>query len=29
MQVNAISSYDKGFTGKRDNIDSAIAQDDR
>ncbi len=29
MQVNAISSYDKGFTGKRDNIDGAIAQDDR
>lgn len=29
MQVNAISSYNKGFTGKRDNIDGAIAQDDR
>lgn len=30
MLVNAVSSYSKGFTGKsRENIDGAIAEDDR
>lgn len=29
MQINAISSYNKGFTGKRDRIDEAIVQDDK
>lgn len=29
MQVKAVSSFDKGFTGKRDRIDAAIVQDDR
>lgn len=29
MQVQAISSYNKGFTGKRDRIDQAIVQDDK
>lgn len=28
MQVNAISSYNKGFTGVNDKIDEAIVQDD-
>ena len=29
MQINAISSYDKGFTGSRERIDEAIVQDDK
>lgn len=29
MQLQAISSYNKGFTGKRDRIDEAIVQDDK
>ena len=29
MQVQAISSHNQGFTGKRDRIDEAIVQDDK
>ena len=30
MLVNAVPSYSKGFTGRnRENIDGAIAEDDR
>ncbi len=29
MQINAISSYGKGFTGSRERIDEAIVQDDK